>query len=110
MAPKPFFIDSPTCRDRRHCRTCRDLVGGRYLRRAWRKVYEMPNDDAVDFDCPQGEADDDRPPVAVALVVERSAVCDACAGRGECYLHQIKPCLRRTYLARPGIHCPAAKF
>lgn len=48
-----LLIFSESCSSRVHCSTCRSLEGGRWLREAWRKNWELP-DGEVDFACPHG--------------------------------------------------------
>ena len=47
------FVDTFHCRSHAHCRTCRDLDGGRLWRRAVAEQFAVLGS-ATDFDCPDG--------------------------------------------------------
>ena len=53
------FIETMHCRIRMHCRTCRDLEGGRAWRESLAVLYRLPGD-VVDFECPHGIRAGDR--------------------------------------------------
>lgn len=60
-----LFVESTTCRSRAHCRTCRDLTGGRAWRESLRNAaWTLPDNDP-DFACPHGAAwgESTAPPV-----------------------------------------------
>ncbi len=46
-----LFVASQTCVSEEHCKTCRNLEGGRRLREGWAKHFAMP-EGGVDFECP----------------------------------------------------------
>jgi hypothetical protein len=48
-----LFVDSYACRSRAHCRTCRDLRGGRSWREGLAATYRLPGG-APDWTCPHG--------------------------------------------------------
>jgi hypothetical protein len=47
------FVDTYHCRSQAHCRTCRDLAGGRRWRTLMARRFAVPGR-ATDFDCPDG--------------------------------------------------------
>ena len=103
------LIEMAACLSRRHCRTCRDLEGGRHLREAWQRVYTLPGD--TDFECPFGlpwgfDGAVEPPP---SLLTVRQAICDACDkyGGGKCSLYDGPRCRWRGYLKLYGAICPA---
>ena len=55
------FPETRHCRSGGHCRTCRDLEGGRAWRQSLAARFELPPG-APDFACPHGKAWGYRPP------------------------------------------------
>ena len=106
------WLHSGSCRSRLHCRTCRDLAGGRAWRLMLGRAYTLPTD-APDFACPHGLAWGDlgggvRPHNGLSLLAQRLAICDAC-GEWDGPNHRcgLDPRCTRCYLRRPGTVCPA---
>ena len=61
------FIESPECASRAHCRTCRDLNGGRAWRTSLAKLFELPKCGVPpDFACPFGAVWGGEAPAAKA--------------------------------------------
>jgi hypothetical protein len=88
MMELPVFTDSRACRTEAHCRTCRDLDGGRKWRQSRRRAYTIPEDD---FPCPLGHPWGYEPPLTAGgcttcpvlpeAVAAITALCDACPSK-----------------------------
>lgn len=96
LMPLPIFTESKACRSEQHCRTCRDLDGGRAWRGKLAAAFALPAD-APDFACPHGKGwgHSVPPPVpevpsrglgdTVAKVLKRVGIkpCGGCKKRQE---------------------------
>jgi len=117
---KPF-TDTLACRSRKHCGTCRDLVGGRAWRESLGRLLALPGD-ATDFPCPHGlpwnpsavqlaaagAMASAEQAIRAELAKARFAVCLACPRSMDagfaCELHP--KCCLGSDRARPGYSCP----
>ena len=113
-----FFTATAHCNSWRHCRTCRDLAGGRAWRESLRKAFKLPNDE-TDFTCPRGwpwgyqAARSELPPrpepTDLKRIREVFASCEH-----DCY-YKHKPCslghkLKPDHRAKFAVVCPFTKW
>jgi hypothetical protein len=75
------FIETPTCRNRSHCATCRDPgPEGERWRLVLSRVFPLPDDNA-NFTCPfgvewgMGAAVQVTPPAGVVIIREADGCC-----------------------------------
>ena len=105
------FVKTAHCQTRVHCRTCRDLEGGRRWRESLRKHFRLPGG-KVDFECPFGATLDDLPEPVEGVpewVRERERACKECKDE-DCFIKHTHGCVRRKWQRQKEMMCPKDKW